>query len=212
MFRAFSLALLIAWAHSASASSPLADPAGEVLAEVQRWLDGTHDLSGEFEQELLSGALGTGTEESGQWYLRRPGQLRFDYHAPETKVALVNGDETLFWVEQDEQTVRGRLDEGQDLLVALLVGGRPLRDLFVPSIDVEPAPRGRVRLRLVPVLREEAFTELILTVRKNGGALDAVEVLDAAGNRIFYRFPVLRRNTGLSPDVFLFEPPDAPTR
>ena len=120
MYRAISLAFLIVLALPAPAAAGA--QAEELLADVQQWLDGTRDLSGRFEQELLSGALGVGIEESGEWYLRRPGQLRFDYRQPETKVAVVNRGETLLWVEEDDHTVRGRLDAQSDLLAASLSG------------------------------------------------------------------------------------------
>ena len=37
-------------------------------------------------------------------------------------------------------------------------------------------------------------------------AVESAEVLDAAGNRVFYRFFRIRRNRGLSDDLFRFEP------
>jgi len=206
MFKANSLAsIILMWL---AAAPSMAGQADELLTGFQRWLDETRDLSGQFEQELLSGAMGTGIEESGRWFLRRPGQLRFDYRRPETKVAVVNGTETLLWVEADASVERGSLDGQSNLLVALLTGERPLDELFVPGIDVEPVRRGRVRLRLVPIFEEEeAFTELILTVPEDGAGLDAVEVRDAAGDRMLYRFPRLRRNTGVPTDLFDFTPP-----
>ena len=184
-----------------------AGQADDLLAGFQRWLDGTRDLNGQFEQELLSGAMGTGIEESGRWFVRRPGQLRFDYRRPEVKVAVVNGTDTLLWSEADEYTERGSLDGQNDLLVALLTGERPLDELFEAGIDVQPVRRGRARLRLVPLVREEAFTELILTLPDGGAGLEEIEVLDAAGNRMLYRFVKLRRNTGVSADLFDFRPP-----
>ena len=126
MIKEISLALLLV------APLPASEAEG-LLASLQDWLDGTRDLRGSFEQELLSGALGTGIEERGDWYLRRPGQLRFDYRDPETKVAVVSGDETLLWIEADDHTVRGRLDRDNDLLVTLLAGERPLRCLLYTS-------------------------------------------------------------------------------
>jgi outer membrane lipoprotein-sorting protein len=133
--------------------------------------------------------------------------LRFDYRRPENKVAMVNGTETLLWIEADDYTERGTLDSQNDLLVTLLTGDGPLRDLFEPEIDMEPVRRGQVRLRLLPILDQEAFMELILTVPTDGNGLDAVEVLDAAGNRMLYRFSRLRRNAGVPADIFEFSPP-----
>ncbi len=184
-----------------------AGEADDLLAGFQRWLDGTRDLSGKFEQELLSGAMGTGIEESGRWYLRRPGQLRFDYTRPETKVALVNGVQTLLWVEADEHVEYGMLDEQNNLLMVLLTGERPLRDLFVAGIDLEPVRHGQSRLRLTPLVEDDALTELILTLPSDGSGLEAIEVLDASGNRMLYRFPRVRRNKGVPADLFAFKPP-----
>jgi outer membrane lipoprotein-sorting protein len=66
-------------------------------------------------------------------------------------------------------------------------------------------------LRLVPRVQEEAFTELILTVPRGGSGLQAVEVLDVAGNRMHYRFSRMRRNIGVEASLFLFSPPDRST-
>jgi outer membrane lipoprotein-sorting protein len=151
--------------------------------------------------------MGTGIEERGRWFVRRPGQLRFDYRSPENKVAVVNGSETLLWIEADDYVESGTLDSQNDLLVALLIGEMPLSELFVPQVVVEPVRRGRARLRLVPVREDEALTELILSLPDDGGGLDAVEVLDAAGNRMLYRFPRLRRNRGVPAELFSFTPP-----
>ena len=206
MFKKTSLASILLLLL-APGSAPAATPAEELLVGFQRWLDATRDLSGNFEQELLSGAMGTGIEEHGRWFVRRPGQLRFDYRSTENKVFVVNGTDTLLWIEADDYTERGMLDSENDLLVALLIGEVPLRELFLPGIDLEPVRRGRARLRLAPVLEDEAFTELILTLPDDGAGLDAVEVLDAAGNRMLYRFPRLRRNTGVAAEIFRFTPP-----
>ncbi len=89
----------------------------------------------------------------------------------------------------------------------LLTGRRPLRDLFSAGIDVEPVRRGRARLRLTPLVEDEAFTEVVLTLPVDGSGLDAVEVLDAGGNRMLYRFPRMQRNRGLPADLFSFKPP-----
>jgi outer membrane lipoprotein carrier protein len=202
-----SLAPLLALWLLAVPAPAEAGQAEDLLSSFQQWLDATRDLSGQFEQELLSGAMGTGIEESGRWFLRRPGQLRFDYLRPENKVALVNGVETLLWIEADDYAERGTLDSQNNLLMALLTAEQPLEEFFEAGIDVEPVRRGHTRLRLVPIEQDDALTELILTLPLDGEGLAAVEVLDASGNRIFYRFSGLRRNRGVSAELFDFTPP-----
>jgi outer membrane lipoprotein carrier protein len=182
--------------------------AGSVLERLQTWLDGTRDLEGRFEQTLASGALGAGLAESGRLYLLRPGRMRWDYLEPERKVALVEGEATRLYLEEDGQLFEGRLDDGA-LLTTLLAGGRPLAEVFEPGLLATPrhGGGGAYRLQLVPRGGAESFRHVVLTLRSPKFAIEAAEVLDGAGNLMQYRFIELRRNSGISKAVFHFEPP-----
>ena len=188
------------------ASRPL--DASALVLRVQAWLDGTNDMEARFEQTMTSGALGTGIEESGRMVLQRPGRMRWDYLEPERKVALIQGDSTRLYLAEDGQLWEGRLESGS-LIAMLLTGAEPIRALFDAEL-LEVAGKGdkRVyRLRLEPRDDPEALREIVLTLRPPDFAIDALEVLDGAGNRMRYRFLELRRNRGLPSSAFHFEPP-----
>jgi outer membrane lipoprotein carrier protein len=189
----------------AAIAGPALD-AGALVERVQEWLDGTRDMQARFEQTLTSGALGTGLEESGRIYLERPGRMRWDYLEPEKKVALIDGDATRLYLEEDQQLWEGRLESGS-LLAMLLADAQPLDTLFVAELLDPSGTKGAYRLRLVPRSDPENLREIVLTLRPPRFAIDEVEVLDAAGNRMRYRFLDLRRNRGVPPSVFHFEPP-----
>jgi len=179
-----------------------------VLGRVQAWLDGTRDLEARFEQTLISGAFGTGVEESGRLYLERPGRMRWDYTDPEVKIALLDGDRTWLYLEEERQLWEGRLDPADSLLPTLMAGDQPLADLFDASLVATPdRKRGAYRLRLVPRDAVESFEEVVLTLRAPRFALEEVEVLDPTGNRMNYRFTEIERNHGLPAAVFRFEAP-----
>jgi outer membrane lipoprotein carrier protein len=179
-----------------------------VAQGLQRWLDGTRSLERDFEQSLASGALGAGLEESGRFYLERPGKMRWDYDTPERKVAIVIGSATRLWIEEDAQMWEGQL-ESDALLALLLTGERPLSELFQPALLATPelGGNGRYRLQLVPLEAADAFQQVLLTLGSGDFSIDEAEVLDAAGNRMIYRFGEARRNQGLAADTFEFEPP-----
>jgi outer membrane lipoprotein carrier protein len=181
----------------------------DLMAGLQGWLDRTQRLQGRFDQELISGALGGGIEEKGRVYVQRPGRMRWDYLEPERKVALVDGNLTWLYQEEDEQLILGRLEDQGEILPRLLAGEERIADAFEAS--VLSAPRrpggGAYRLRLIPAGGEESFEELVLAIRPPRFAIESVELLDAAGNRILYRFHDLRRNEKLPPGIFAFEPP-----
>jgi len=183
--------------------------APQLLERVQAWLDETHDLQARFEQALISGAFGAGLEESGRLFLERPGRMRWDYTDPEVKVALIDGQLTRLYLAEDEQMWEGRLDEAEALLPSLLAGSEPLDRIFAATLESSPEVKGRgvYRLRLVPRGDSETFQGVILTLRHPFYALEEIEVLDLAGNRMLYRFFEIERNAGLAPAAFRFEPP-----
>jgi outer membrane lipoprotein carrier protein len=189
----------------------MAEPidAQTVTERVQLWLDGTRDLQAGFEQTLVSGALGAGLRESGELYVERPGRMRLDYLDPERKVAVVRDDKTWFYLEEDEQLLRGRLHETGDLLPRLLAGDGRLDRLFEATLMDGPAAAAEAtyRLKLVPRRASQSVEYVILTLLAEDFSIRKAEVLDAAGNEMHYRFVDLKRNRGLRPGLFRFEPP-----
>ena len=61
-------------------------------------------------------------------------------------------------------------------------------------------------MELVPIRAEETFEEISLLVGRRY-QLHAVDVLDASGNRILYRFSDLQRNGEIPEAIFQFQPP-----
>jgi outer membrane lipoprotein carrier protein len=191
----------------AVAGAPELD-AADVVERLQSWLDETRELEARFVQTLESGALGTGLEESGRIYVSRPGRMRWDYLEPERKIALVDGESTRLYLEEDRQLWEGRLEDDA-LLATLLTGGERIDAGFEATLQATPkrGGRGAYRLRLVPRGGAESFRHVVLTLRAPGFGIEAAEVLDGAGNLMQYRFAKLRRNAGLSDTLFHFEPP-----
>jgi outer membrane lipoprotein carrier protein len=193
-------ALLVA--PPAASASP---DAASTLAGLQRWLDGTRDLQGRFEQALVSGALGAGPRESGRLYLSRPGRMRWEYTAPERKIALLDGDATQLYLAAERQLHRARLRPDEAPLAALLAGSEPLATVFEAA--ALPAAGGRLRLRLTPRRETAGVEEIVLSLEPATFAVASAEVLDAAGNRMTYAFSDLRRNRGVADALFRFTPP-----
>jgi len=196
------------WLLAASPASGGELDAAAVLDRLQEWLDGTTTLESRFEQTLVSGALGGGLSERGRLYLERPGRMRFDYNEPEKKVAIVDGERTWLYLAADRQLLLGRLDGEGELLPALLAGRRPLDEIFDATVEGSvPVVQGRYRLALRPRGSTDAVERVVVTLRAPLFAIDAAEILDAAGNRMDYTFTGQRRNVGLPRGAFGFAPP-----
>ncbi len=182
---------------------------GQVVGQLQNWLDDTEDLQGSFEQSLVSGAFGAGLEERGRLYVKRPGRMRWDYRDPERKVAIVDGDLTWLYLEEAGQLILGKLEDRNRLLSTLVAADRPVEELFDAELVSTPQSGGEesYRLRLRPRAGSDSFELVVVTLRPPQFAIEAAEVLDSAGNRMFYRFSRFRRNRGLPEALFRFDPP-----
>lgn len=200
--------VIAASALAAAVETPSSPDA--VLAKLQAWLNGAPTLTGRFEQRLVSGALGDDVVESGRLWIRRPGEMRWDYESPDRKVAVVRDGRSLLYIEPDRQAIERSLGEEGRLLFDLLAGNRPLDRIFevAPALASDPgAPEGHGSVRLRPRESDGTFESVTLVVRMEDGAIVAVRVRDATGNVMDYRFRRLRRGAPVGDDVFAFEPP-----
>jgi outer membrane lipoprotein carrier protein len=191
-----------------AAAPPPASPAPEgssTLAGLQRWLDGTRDLKARFEQTLLSSALGAGPKESGRVFLRRPGRMRWEYTAPETKIALLVDDRTELYLAEEKRLHVARLSDDDAPLAALLAGTQPLASMF--EATALPDQGGRRRLRLLPRSETSGVQEIVIGLDPATSAVLSAEVLDQGGNRMGYVFTALERNAGIADAMFQFRPP-----
>ena len=190
------------------AGTPVADKAA-VVTGLQRWLDGTTTLDMRFRQSLVSRALGTTGDETGRLYLERPGKVRWDYLDPERKVALLLGDRTALYLEEERQLTRGRLSGDQGLFPRLLTGKERIEDLFAATLVASPSAggTGAYKLKLAAKGEAGATAEITLTLHPPEFAIAGAEMLDDTGNRTTYVFFDVRRNRKLPDGLFAFEPP-----
>lgn len=200
--RTVSVTVALAALFLAGGSEIRADAAGAFRA----WLEGSTTLEGRFEQTLLSSALGTGPSERGRLYLARPGRVRWEYESPEPKSALVLDGRTLIHLPADRQLLRGRLEE-DSVLPRLLAGGGRFDEGFAVEVLGPGGRTGTRTLALVPKGAAGGLVKATVTVRERSGELEEAEIIDAAGNRMLYRFSGWRRNRPLPEGVFSLEPP-----
>ena len=184
-----------------------AQEAPPALTGLQRWLDGTKDLQARFEQTLLSSALGAGPKESGRVFLRRPGRMRWEYTAPETKIALLVDAHTELYLAEEKPPRLHRADLSPDdaPLAALLAGTQPVDTVFLAT--ALPDEEGRKRLKLVPRSPNSGVQEIVLGLDPATSAVLRVEVLDQGGNRMGYAFSGLKRNAGIADATFRIKTP-----
>ena len=140
-------------------------------------------------------------------YLERPGHLRWDYVDPEKKIAILVGDRTTLYLEEDRQMIRGRLDPSGSLFPRLLAGHDRVDDEFEARLIATPRTGGAYRLQLVPRGETAGLSQVTLLLDAKTFAIQGAEILDEAGNRTTYALAAVRRNGKLPVGIFAFEPP-----
>lgn len=153
--------------------------------------------------------------ESGTVYFRRPGQMRWEYDAPEKKLFLVDGKTTWFYVPYDHTVTKSPVKESSDWRtpLALLTGKADLNRLC-SSIELanQPGiPSGHALLRCVPKgaggPKQEEYTEVLLEIVAATGELARIEIRQPGAIGLEYRFGNWQTGIPLPESLFHFQVP-----
>jgi outer membrane lipoprotein-sorting protein len=167
------------------------------LIRISNYLNGISTMEGTFVQVGPDGDL-----SEGQFYMRRPGRIRFEYAPPNPTLIVADG----FWVgvyDTDDQTLdRFPLSETPlDLLLRDRVDLR--REGAIQSIE---RSAGQLRVRAVD---PDAPGQGSITMIFNDNPLELVQwiVTDEQGLTTTVALSEVRRNVELSPKLFRLDEP-----
>jgi outer membrane lipoprotein carrier protein len=185
--------------------------------------------------ERYSNARDSLQVESGTVYFSRPGRMRWEYEAPQTKLFVVDGKTVWFFVPADHTVTRAPMKESADWRtpLALLTGKTKLSNLC-DRIDIDsaatPATPGHVTLKCLPrgegkksasgsassgavngdaslAGPDQPFDQVLLEVDRETGELADVRVLQPGGIELDFRFGNWVENLPLEESLFHFQPP-----
>lgn len=191
---------LIALAGAAMAAGLLSPAARAAVSQadltrISNYLNGIGTMQGTFTQVGPDGDL-----SEGQFYMRRPGRIRFEYNPPNPTLIVADG----FWVgvydTLDNTLDRFPLSETPlDLLLRDRVDLR--REGAIQSID---RSAGQLRVRAVD---PDAPRQGSITMVFADNPLELVQwvVTDAQGLTTTVALNQVRRNVELSPKLFFIE-------
>ncbi len=168
------------------------------LARISNYLNGIDTLQGSFVQ------VGPDGETSdGDFYIRRPGRLRFEYEPPNPALVVADG----FWV--------GVYDTHMNTLDRYPLSKTPLDLLLRERVDlqdegaVQSVERGEGRIR-VKAIDPKNPDQGSITMIFNDNPLELQQwvVVDAQGLTTTVALSEMRANVQLDPKLFRVEEPD----
>jgi outer membrane lipoprotein carrier protein len=185
--------------------------APELAAALQRKYDGIKDFSADFTHAYEGGVLRKQITERGHLLVKKPGKMRWDYSAPETKQFVSDGVKMYSYIPQDKQVIVAPVppDEEAPTPTLFLAGKGNLTRDFTPSlVDAPPgAPAGSRALKLVPKARQRDYDWLVLVVDPGSLSIRGLLTVDAQGGQSTFSFTNLKENVGLADKEFAFKIP-----
>jgi outer membrane lipoprotein carrier protein len=185
--------------------------APELAAALQKKYDGIKDFSADFSHDYEGGVLRKKITERGHLLVKKPGKMRWDYSAPETKQFVSDGVKMYSYIPQDKQVIVATVppDEDAPTPTLFLAGkGNVTRD-FTPSlVDSPPGmPAGSRALKLIPKAKQRDYDWLVLVLDPATLAIRGLLTVDAQGGKSSFSFTNLKENVGLADKEFAFKSP-----
>lgn len=166
-----------------------------LVDDVSAWFNGVETLKGAFDQQNQDGSV-----VSGDFYLRRPGRMRFEYAAPQQLTLLADG----WWVMMNDRELES-VDRYPLRETPLWLILKDPVDLASDAEIVKVERQGE--LIGVTVREEEGATQGDLTLIFAGPQLDLRHwiIEDVQGKRTLVSLRNIEQGMKLSPELFIPE-------
>lgn len=204
----FFLFLLLAACGIGAVLSYAAD-IESVVAGLQRRYGSINTMTGSFQQTYR--APGIDQVESGVFWVKKPGLMRWEYRNPEEKLFIADGRETYLYVPADRQvTVQGfSAAEMRNTPLEFLLGSVDVNRSFAVSWENERKPRaeGTFLVRMTPRRSDAGYSYLILEVDQKSYDLERIVIREPGGNTSEFVFADLKTNVKVDGSSFKFKAP-----
>jgi outer membrane lipoprotein carrier protein len=196
--------LLFLFLHSGWAAEP-----GAMVEGMQRRYASVLTIKGSFEQ--IYRAPGMEQIESGVFFLKKPGLMRWEYRQPEEKLFIADGKESFLFIPQDRQVTVQPFNESDmhNTPLEFLLGSGDYIKSFIPSWDLQFKPKSEraVMIRLTPREIQPEYSFLALELDRENCEIHGIIIQEPGGNTSRFTFTNLMTNVKLNNKDFQFKTP-----
>lgn len=174
------------------------------ISQLETFLQDLKTLKADFRQTLQQPDYDQVYASNGVFYLRRPGQLRWEYQTPSEQLIVADGDRVwLHDIELEQVSHRSQAAVLDGTPAQLLSGTGPISQHFeINELGVESE---LTWVELIPKGKEAQFSSVRLALQES--RLERMEMFDNFGQVTRFFFDDLQRNPPLDDALFEFEPP-----
>jgi outer membrane lipoprotein carrier protein len=174
--------------------------------EIQKRYAGIKDIKGTFVQKSYIKDLEDTQEYSGDFSIKKPSQMMWEYAAPRDEKVIINDKQTLIYKKSQNQVIKTKFNKEaySQVPIALLAGLENIGDDFHITVPSENA------LQLVPRRKIGFIKTVVLETIQGDMPIKMFTIFDTYGNIIMIEMKNVQINQGLKDSVFrLTIPPDA---
>lgn len=150
-------------------------------------------------------------EEAGTLYLRKPGQMRWEYENPEPKLFLTDGRRLTLYVPQEKRVTETEIKNSDDLRspMRFLLGGLRFDKEFQQIERVKDIPPHDSRGVIIKAVPKQMRDRLEWVMMEIGPEHDIHRLIlrEPGGIQTEFRFGDATWDLRLTPELFRFQPP-----
>jgi len=181
----------------------------EEATRLQQRYASVTSVAGDFQQNYH--APGVDITESGAFWMKKPGLMRWEYRDPETKLFVSDGRETYLYRPEDRQVLVSRFSPSElhSTPLEFLLGRGDILKSFKVSDETQIRPRitGDVLLRLAPVEPDPNYSYFVLECDPKSFDLRRIVIRENAGNTSEFILTNLQANVQVDNKRFEFKIP-----
>jgi len=150
-------------------------------------------------------------QEAGTLYLRKPGQMRWEYEYPEPKLFMTDGRRVTLYVPEEKRVTQTEMKNSDDLRnpMRFLLGGLHFKKEFenVQKLTDLPLRDSRnVVIQAVPKQMRDRLKSVIMEIGPER-QIRRLILKEPGGIRTEFRFEDEALDPRLAPEMFKFKPP-----
>jgi outer membrane lipoprotein carrier protein len=181
----------------------------DVISGLQQRYASVETIRGSFQQTYR--APGIRREESGEFWLKKPGLMRWEYRSPEEQLFVADGKESFLYVPRDRQ-VTVQPFSAADLHstpLRFLLGAGDISGSFFVSWEKEfkPSAQQTILVRLIPRRQESGYAFLVLELDVKTYDLRRIAIREPGGSTSEFFLSNIVTNTKLGKKLFQFKTP-----
>jgi outer membrane lipoprotein carrier protein len=182
---------------------------GSAVSGLQNRYASVRTLRADFRQTYR--APGVNQVESGVFWMKKPGLMRWEYRDPEVKLFIADGHETFLYLPDERQVMVSRFStsEMHSTPLRFLLGEGNISASFQvsPESETKPSLQGTLLLRLEPRNPEPDYSYIVLELDMTTYDVRRIIIRERTGNTSEFLLTNMATNLKVDDKQFHFKMP-----